>query len=144
MKVTKIDIKKEYYDLASIDMPVYFDKNNRPIIGLSERDLPKGTLKYFCIAISDINKDINYYLVNVDDRKLFCDLVKISNESVNNLINKEIQDNFIPRNLYYKAIEHSIKVAENNIKHLTWWKRLFNCFGRRNISSNRINLWQNK
>ena len=135
MEVIKIDIKKTVMDLVNPEK-VY---KERILVGLPTDDLlaPSAMMyeevNYQVEEVVDSEGKSKYFMVQVDDRKMFLDLVNISNAEVDIRIQKALEER--ERDVYIekKHVVYTVEMlTEYNtilkIKKLPWYKRLFNNF----------------
>jgi hypothetical protein len=128
MKVEKIDIKKELMEIPDgkqwIDFAFWEPIEARFV---NYGDIPRGTItgrqgRYEVQKLKhSTEKEPKYYLVAVDDRRIFQDLVMISDSTFNQAINDKTD--------YYKDwMKRELQEQRGRILELPWWKRLFKRF----------------
>ena len=131
MKGIKIDIKKEEIDVPFGD---YYEEQHQRIEAIfKEGEFPTAqdfSAKMFIYRPMKIHNEETgndtIYFVHTDDSRLFRDLIHVSEGFIQKLIDEAI--NKCKNKFYYfdtPRIENGIKTQ---IKHLPWYKRLFNKF----------------
>jgi len=130
MKIEKIDIKKELIEIP--DGIPYMDFVERP--DLSQMVLKDGQIPTQEISTTRKRYEVqkvhhNYegtknYLVSVDERGLFQDLIKTTDSCLERLVEKRTE-------FYQREIEnwqYKFESQKEYIKSLPFYKRLFNKF----------------
>lgn len=131
MDVEKIDIKKEFMAIPD-DKLFYEFLEIQPLSGQVFEDTKVPTTEmtgkrttYQVQRVYDGNKNVKNYLVRIDDNQIFQDLIKISNATVDSLIQRRLDYLTKHRMIELQARENS---TIRSIKGLPFWKRLFNKF----------------
>lgn len=138
MEVIKIEIKKTVLELLTpekglieiIDLelePLRYNSRLRP----KERGYKR--IEYQVEEVVDSEGNSKQFLVSVDDRDIFIDLVNISNNEINRRIQKVVEEKergweinkigIIRNTSMFTAVNTKIR-----IQNLPWYKRLFNQF----------------
>lgn len=128
MKITIIDIKKEIRDFEKMKQQM----NKLEYENLCFKTLEDGSSPacetvqaeyktYFLEKIYDNVNGDRYYYVQKDDNKIFNDLLMINTKDINSKIEDSKQE-------VRETIQEELHLQKNNIKRLSWWKRLFNEF----------------
>jgi len=124
MRVEKIDITKELMDIPDgkdrmefVKMPSLSGIVLKEGVTPSSDTITGERMVYSVEQVREIGEPIRRYLVKESERKLFEDLVVINNAKL------ERRDDAI-RQQWYDDIRDTVA----RIKHLPWWKRLFNNF----------------
>lgn len=133
MKVIKIDISKEFLDMEprpSVDFmklddcPQQYAKEGAAFTGL-----PMGAIKetYLWQRVrTRFDDEERNYLVKVDDKNLFQELIQVGNE-ISFKWELEIRQEAKAEG-YMNGRYTGAKNARESIRRLSWWKRLFNKF----------------
>lgn len=127
MHVIKIDITKE--DLEIPDGKGYMDfaltsplsaklRSEGVDFTISETIQKKS---YEVQKVSHDRKEIINYLIPIDDRRLFTDLVQITDDRINDLVNKKTER-------FAEILDEELWRQKSRIKKLSWYKRLLNKF----------------
>lgn len=132
MKATIIrKIEKEIKDF-SIYHPYYYENEYLDLMKTARVGEPPTSTaefkQYVYEGVHIFNPETKLrelYYVKTDDKKLFEDLMIVSQIFIDKQINKE-------RERFYEDLmaskESTQKSTTNSIKNLPWWKRLFNKF----------------
>lgn len=127
MKVEKINIKKELLDIPEKRPYVRFFKRDKLSVLVDEENPifnPDRTQEetWFVEKIRDMHGQNKFYLVKVDERDLFIELISITNSVLKTKIRKAV-DEFKKYDLPW-----ILEDEKENIRNLSWWKRLFKRF----------------
>lgn len=128
MKVEKIDITKELMDIPDRQSWIDFAFWN-PIDPqfVSDGSIPSGTMtgrtrRYEVEKVKRYGEtDYVNYLVSVDDRRIFQDLIAISDSTFRRAVDDKT-------NFYMDWMKREMDQQRWKIKGLPWWKRLFKKF----------------
>ena len=139
MKVEKIEIKKELMEIP--DHQYYVDFAVIPPITamafIKEGEVPTENLTgqkitYQVERVKFPGEDIRNYLVRMDDKKLFNDLIKITDNILEAAVKEKTEKYVSQVEFTRKQAIEEIRMANyrvaTRIKKLPWWKRLFNQF----------------
>ena len=128
MKYCKIDIKQEFLDLENKIYHYFVQLYDDVFEPVNENDIPDKMvnikkIEYMAREIyNPTNGKIEKYLIREDERGIVENLIQIYNDDLETYVRKRIKK-------VKNDIEKGGIVVENNrIKHLSWWKRLFNKF----------------
>jgi hypothetical protein len=137
MKVEKIDIKKEVMEIPDNRDRVDFAIREPLRLVMNEGEMPldydmvSGRETYLVQKLSDpFRKEVRHYLVKVDQRELFNDIIHIQD----GLINEKITDAVAKAGrdwLNYdlpKLLEKENRRTRGTIKQMPWYRRLFKKF----------------
>lgn len=128
MKACKIEIKQTWVEL---EYPIYREAVRDKIEAhfMEEGKMPDvGTftvkeLTYYPVKVYEVGKfETTTYLVKQDEQKIFRDLMTVQSETVNDAIREAVDKKW--QLLYYEIRGK----AHQEIKKISWYKRLFNKF----------------
>jgi hypothetical protein len=141
MKTIKIDIKKEPWFLEKPEEGLILRRFKEKVeTGLlaegakvPEQMVSYEQVRYQVEEVVRPSGKSEFYLVPVDDRNMFIDLINISNAEVERMIQKAIREKEKyweerERRLVEMGRQEAKYYTKSNIKALPWWKRLFNQF----------------
>lgn len=132
--VTKITILKEEIDLPR-GMDRWTELDREPLMAIPPNFdgafTPPGInvkarTYELCRIRNHVSEPVREYLVNVTERRLFEDLISVSDQFISSRVDEEVKkvrEIEIP-----SAIHATEKGMIRYIKMLSWWKRLFNKF----------------
>ena len=138
MKVEKIEIKKELLDIPEgrdrMDFAII-----PPMVAMSVREgeilsdsVTAQKVTYMVEQVWTMVDGYKNYLVKVDDRKLFQDLVKITQDMVDKQVFEKTEklhkDVKLARQQAFEEIKNARWSVSMAIKKLPWYTRLFNNF----------------
>ena len=131
MKIEKINITKEIMDIPDNIPFIKIAKQKNPIGIMNEKsDIPDviQTIEeeeWMVQMVKDMYGQIKKYLVKSDDKKLFTELIKITDSVLAKKIKKEVMKKGLEEELNTQQIVVS---ERNRIKNLPFWKRLLKQF----------------
>jgi hypothetical protein len=138
MKVEKIDIKKEVLDIPrGKEYMDFIERREMSSLMCKDGEIPPyiemtaNKVRYLVQKVFQPRPrrengvkpfaEDKYYLVKIDDRDLFNELLEIRDSLLNELVDKKT-------NYYRELIVEELDYQKGRIKRLPWYKRLFNMF----------------
>jgi len=141
MKIIKIDIQKTpwFLEKPKEDLRLLKLKDERAFTRLPEDGaileefVEYEYIRYLVEEVVRPDGRSEFFLVPVDDRNMFIDLINMSKAAVKRIVQQAVEEKnkyWIARNNYLinttrTAANYNTKVK---IRRLSWWKRLFNQF----------------
>lgn len=134
MKIKKIDIKTELMEVKG-DMPylevVVHDKVNFLMRSKESDEVMKATAipfrkdTYEFVSVCNYEGQMEVFAVKIDERKLFTQLMEISQSKLDDTISKAVTDN----DMFWRiTVNNKVSEERRRIGKLPWWKRLFKQF----------------
>ncbi len=129
MKVEKIDIKREILEIPDgrdrVDFAIRPDLSALPLLNKGEvpqmYDITSKRETYLIRKVAYGSKNPKNYAVKIDDRGLFSELTQITNNMLNEAVEKKTD-------WWRHEIMKELGEQRWRIRTLPWWKRLLGKF----------------
>ena len=132
MKVEKIDIKKELLDVPdNRDRVDFIEREPLSAYMIKEGEMPPNIemsaskKTYLIQRVGHFKKIIKNYLVAIDDRELFNELIQITDDLLNRAVDKKTD---FWKDRLVEELDRQKWEIKRQIKKLSWYRRLFNKF----------------